>query len=115
MQWLGRRGSSNVEDRRGLSGGGIATGGGIIGVIIYLIYSFIGGGNGDTSQLPPLSTQGQQTELTPEEKKADDERAQFVKVVLAETEDVWNKIFADEGKKYTEPVLVLYRDAVSSA
>jgi len=115
MQWLGRRGSSNVEDRRGLSGGGIATGGGIIGVIIYLIYSFIGGGNGDTSQLPPLSPQGQQTELTPEEKKADDERAQFVSVVLKETEDVWNKIFADEGKKYTEPVLVLYRDAVSSA
>jgi len=115
MQWLGRRGSSNVEDRRGISGGGIATGGGIIGVIIYLIYSFIGGGNGDTSQLPPLSPPGQQTELTPEEKKADDERAQFVTVVLKETEDVWNKIFADEGKKYTEPVLVLYRDAVSSA
>ena len=49
------------------------------------------------------------------EQKADDERAQFVKVVLAETEDVWNKLFADNGKKYTEPTLVLFRDAVASA
>jgi predicted metalloprotease len=113
MQWLGRRESSNVEDRRGLSGGGIAAGGGIIGVIIYIIYSFIGGG--DPSQLPQISPQAQQRELSPEEKKADDTRAQFVKVVLAETEDVWNKIFADNGKKYTEPTLVLFRDAVASA
>jgi predicted metalloprotease len=113
MQWFGRRESSNVEDRRGMSGGGIATGGGIIGLLIYLVYSFLGGGNGDQSQLPPQ--QVNQTTLTPEEQKADDERAQFVKVVLAETEDVWNKIFAESGKQYSEPTLVLFRDAVASA
>jgi len=114
MQWLGRRGSTNVEDRRGLSGGGIAAGGGIIGVIIYLLYNFIGGGNIDPSQIP-VSPQGQQTEMTAEEQKADDQRAEFVKVVLAETEDVWNKLFAENGQRYVEPTLVLFRDAVQSA
>lgn len=113
MQWLGRRGSSNVEDRRGM-GGGLAVGGGVIGVIIYLLYSFLGGGDIHPSQIP-ISPQTRQTELTAAEQKADDERAQFVKVVLAETEDVWNKLFADNGKKYAEPTLVLFRDAVASA
>src|SRR5690349_20271069 len=101
MQWRGRRASTNVDDRRGISGGGIAAGGGVIGVIIYLIYSFLGGGTPDPSQIPQISTT--QTTLTPEEKAADDERAEFVKVVLAETEDVWNKIYADQGSDYKEP------------
>lgn len=113
MQWLGRRQSSNVDDRRGMSGGGIAAGGGVIGVIIYLIYSFIGGGEIDPSQIP--MPQAQQQELTAEEQKADDERAQFVKFVLAETEDVWNKIYAENGSKYVEPTLVLFRNSVASA
>jgi uncharacterized protein len=113
MQWLGKRGSSNVEDRRSL-GGGLAAGGGIIGVIIYLLYSFLGGGDIDPSQIP-VTPRAQQTEMSAEEQKADDERAQFVKVILAETEDVWNKLYTDNGKKYAEPTLVLYRDAVASA
>lgn len=114
MQWLGRRGSTNVEDRRGLSGGGIAAGGGVIGVIIYLLYTFLGGGDIDPSQIP-TGTQTQQAPMSAEEQKADDERAQFVKVVLAETEDVWNKLFAENGQRYVEPTLVLFRDAVASA
>ncbi|CAN5526716.1 neutral zinc metallopeptidase [soil metagenome] len=113
MQWLGKRQSSNVDDRRGMSGGGIAAGGGVIGVIIYLIYSFIGGGDIDPSQIP--LPQQQQQEFTAEEQKADDERAQFVKFVLAETEDVWNKIFTDKGSNYAEPTLVLFRNSVASA
>ena len=115
MQWLGRRGSSNVDDRRGISGGGIAAGGGVIGVIMYLLYTFLGGGEVDPSQIPQLSQESNQTVLTPEEQKADDERALFVKVVLADTEDVWNKLFAENGKQYQEPTLVLFRDGVSSA
>ena len=115
MQWIGRRGSSNVDDRRGISGGQVAAGGGIAGVVIYLIMTFLSGGEIDPSQIPQLSQPAQQTELSGEEKKADDDRAQFVKVVLAETEDVWNKIFAESGRKYQEPTLVLFRDAVSSA
>ena len=111
MFWKGRRGSSNVDDRRGISGGGIAAGGGIIGVIIYLLYTFLGG---DSSTIPPVLP-GTSTEMTAQEKAADDERAEFVKVVLAETEDVWNKLFAEQGKDYPEPTLVLFRDAVQSA
>ncbi|MHA4875326.1 neutral zinc metallopeptidase, partial [Enterococcus faecium] len=55
------------------------------------------------------------SQLTPEEQKADDERASFVKVVLAETEDVWNKIFAQKKQQYSEPTLVLFRGVVESA
>jgi predicted metalloprotease len=114
MLWRGRRGSSNVDDRRGISGGGIAAGGGIIGIIIYLVYTFLGGG-GDSSTIPPVLPGNTSTEMTAEEKAADDERAEFVKVVLADTEDVWNKLFAEQGKDYPEPTLVLFRDAVQSA
>ena len=114
MLWRGRRGSSNVDDRRGISGGGVAAGGGIIGVIIYLLYTFLGGGGGDAPPAPP-TLPGAQTEMTTEEKAADDERAEFVKVVLAETEDVWSKLFSAQGKDYPEPTLVLFRDAVQSA
>jgi uncharacterized protein len=113
MLWRGRRGSTNVDDRRGISGGGIAAGGGVIGLIVYLLYTFLGGG-GDSSTVPP-ELPGMSTEMSAEEKTADDERAQFVKVVLAETEDVWNKLFAEQGKDYPEPTLVLFRDAVQSA
>ena len=115
MQWLGRRGSSNVDDRRGMSGGGVAAGGGIVGVIVYILYSFLSGGEVDPSQITQLSPQANQRTLSPEEQKADDSRAEFVKVVLAETEDVWNKVFAEKGQQYPEPTLVLFRDAVSSA
>lgn len=114
MLWKGRRESSNVDDRRGISGGGIAKGGGIAAIIIYLLYSFLGG-NSDSSELPQLIPGVQQTEMSPEEKTADDERAQFVKVVMADTEDVWGKLFADMGKQYSAPTLVLFRDGVQSA
>jgi predicted metalloprotease len=112
MKWIGRRESSNVDDRRGLSGGGLAVGGGVIGIIIYLIYSFLGG---DPSQLPQSIPQSQTSQLTSEQQAADEERAKFVKVVLADTEDVWNKLFADKGSHYSEPTLVLFRDGVASA
>ena len=116
MQWRGRRASTNVDDRRGLSGGGMAAGGGIVGVIIYLIYSFLGGGGGDVSQLPQmLPGNGAQQEMSSQEKAADDERAEFVKVVLAETEDVWGTVFSESGEKYQPPTLVLFRGSVQSA
>jgi predicted metalloprotease len=114
MQWRGRRQSSNVDDRRGISGGGIAAGGGVIGLVIYLLYTFLGGGGGDPSSIPQMIP-GTQKEMTAEEKAADDERAEFVKVVLADTEDVWNKLFSDQGQDYAEPTLVLFRDGVQSA
>lgn len=117
MKWTGRRESSNVDDRRGLSGGKIAAGGGVAGIVIYLLYTLLSGNNVDPSQIQQqLSEQtNQSSQLTPEEQKADDERASFVKVVLAETEDVWNKIFNEKGQRYSEPALVLFRGVVESA
>jgi predicted metalloprotease len=116
MKWTGRRESANVDDRRSLSGGRIATGGGIAGVVIYLLYTLLSGNNVDPSQIQQQlnQQQNQTSQMTPEEQAADEERAKFVKVVLAETEDVWNKIFSENGQQYSEPTLVLFRDAVES-
>ena len=111
MQWLGRRESSNVDDRRGISGGPVAVGGGIIGVIFLLAKFLLGGG--DTSDLQNAFPQGQ-PEMTTEQKAAEDERARFVKVVLADTEDVWDKIFGEMGKQYEKPTLVLFSGMTQS-
>jgi len=112
MQWTGRRESSNVEDRRGITGGGMAVGGGVIGVIFILAKFLLGGGDlNDLQQLAPP----QQQELTTEQKAAQDTEAAFVKVVLADTEDVWTKLFSDMGRTYTDPTLVLFSGSTTSA
>lgn len=112
MQWQGRRESSNVEDRRGITGGGMAIGGGVIGVIFILAKFFLGGGDlNDLQQLVPQ----QQQEMTAEQKAAQDTEAAFVKVVLADTEDVWTKLFSDMGRTYTDPTLVLFSGTTTSA
>jgi len=117
MRWQGRRGSSNVEDRRGMSTRGIATGGGIgiVGfVAIYLIVRMLGG---DPSQVLEQIQEGtgQSSSTTYEATAEEDAMAQFVSVVLADTEDVWNKLFAESGSSYRMPSLVLFRDQVQSA
>ena len=113
MLWQGREESDNVDDRRGITGGHIAAGGGILGVLFILAKFFLGGG--DASDLQQLVPQGQQQEMTTEQKAKEDERAHFVRVVLKDTEDVWSKIFGDMGKQYTKPKLVLYRVSTPSA
>ncbi len=113
MQWRGRRESSNVDDRRGVTGKGLAVGGGVIGVIFVLVQFFLG--DGDISSLQQLLPQQQQQEMTVEEQQVSDERASFVKVVFADTEDVWDKLFDDMGKIYEKPTLVLFRGATTSA
>lgn len=115
MQWQGRRESSNVDDRRGVSGGGLAIGGGVIGVIFILVKFLLGDGNvNDLNQLVQQPQQ-QQTEMTADQKAADDREAAFVKVVFGDTEDVWTKLFSDMGRTYTDPTLVLYRGSTSTA
>jgi predicted metalloprotease len=112
MLWQGRRQSSNVEDRRGIGAGGMAIGGGVIGVIALIINLLMGG---DPAQIPELLPNQQNQQMSPEKNAADDERAQFVKVVLAETEDVWNEIFQKQSNQdYPEPTLVLFRGVVQS-
>ena len=114
MLWEGRRESSNVDDRRGISGGNILAGGGILGVIALVINFLLGGG--DPSQLPqslPMNGGGGST-MSAQQTAADDKRASFVKVVLADTEDIWGQIFKENGATYTDPTLVLFRDGIQS-
>src|SRR5574337_248265 len=116
MRIDGEQESSNVDDRRGMSTGkGLAIGGGAVG-IIFLIIKLLLGGSPDDSLNQQLNQQlnqpGQTQEMTAEEKAADDEQAHFVKVVLKYTEDVWDDLFAKQGKQYTHPTLVLFRGQV---
>ena len=113
MKWKGRAKSSNVEDIRGRGVGGAAIGGlGGFGIIIMIIYALLGGNPGDIMQsIDPGQTQNVPYEATQEE----EELAEFVSVVLADTEVVWSDIFADLGKEYDEPKLVLFTGSVQSA
>lgn len=111
MRWQGRRESGNVEDRRGMAGP-VAIGGGILGIIALLFNLFLGG-DVDVSQLQAPG--GGSAPMSAEAKAREDELAGFVKVVLAETEDVWNKVFAENGSQYREPTLVVFSGAVQSA
>jgi predicted metalloprotease len=114
MKWGGRRQSDNFEDRRGVSGGQVAAGGGIIGLIILVVNMFMGGDasvlNDINNQLQGGSQQGEPVELTAHDK----EMGQFVNAVLVDTEDVWDKIFQEMGKTYDKPNLVLFRDGVQT-
>lgn len=104
MRWIGGRSSNNVEDRRGRGGGGIAIGGGIGTLVIVLLISLITGKN------PLELLNSDSTQQTPHEVSASEEQnAKFVSVVLAETEDVWKKIFDEQlHKTYVDPKLVLF-------
>jgi predicted metalloprotease len=118
MKWQGRRQSDNVEDRRSISGGGKAIiGGGVIGIIVLLLNVF-GGETGQ--QIAPIleqmqGGQNQQTEAAAPLSKEDEEMGNFVRVVLADNEDIWSKIFAENGMTYEKPKLVLFKGAVQTA
>lgn len=114
MRWRDRRQSENVEDRRGMSRGGLAIGGGL-GSIVVVVIALLMGADPSTlfEQLPDGSAPGGGVTrpVNPEE----EELVQFVKVVLGDTEDVWNQVFSQSGRSYKEPVLELFTDQVSSA
>lgn len=116
MRWqLGRR-SDNVEDRRGASISGPVVGGGIGALVLSLIVALLGG---DPSVI--LQQQGQRTNNPPvnsprsPRSATEDKAAEFVSVVLADTEDVWNQVFRENGRNYVEPKLVLFTGRVESA
>jgi uncharacterized protein len=110
MRWQGRAGSGNIEDRRGM-GMALPVGGGIGGLVLLLLFSMLTGQNPidyiDTSS--PEQTAG--TSSVP----GDDPQAEFVSVVLADTEDTWGEIFAQRGATYPKPTLVLFTEATQSA
>jgi predicted metalloprotease len=142
MRWEGRRQSDNFEDRRGSGGGGFgriptgarirlprggraggvtrAGGGSIIlfAVVALALWAFaginplqlldmLGGGSGGQVATAP--------QRTPEQQAGDDQRAQFMRVVLAETEDTWGRIFQANGATYSPPTLVAYSGFSESA
>ncbi len=116
MKWQNRRESGNVEDRRGFSGGGkIALGGGAIGLVFFLLQLFLGGDSAQAlNQIEQQVSVSQQNDAEQPLSAEDEEMGKMVRVMLADTEDVWNKLFADAGKTYVEPKLVLFRDATQS-
>jgi len=114
MLWRDRRQSDNVEDRRGVSRGGMAIGGGLGGIVILVVALLLGA---DPRQLleqvqgeDPGSGPATSRPVNPEEA----ELRQFVGAVLADTEDVWTDIFRKSGKQYSDPKLVLFTDQVRS-
>jgi len=111
MKWQGRQGSDNVEDRRGMSTGKMALGGGIGTIVIVLVVLLLGGDPSSILNDSANTTESGQYQATPEE----EELAQFVKVVLKDTETVWGKIFEQAGSAYRQPTLVLFSGQVESA
>ena len=111
MKWQGRRGSTNV---RTSSGGGKMLGGGIGGIIIAGILWLIFGVNPMTALQTGQAVTGGGSTST-EIATGDDRDTQFVKVVLADTEEVWHQVFNEGGKTYKEPSLTLFNGQVSSA
>jgi len=116
MRWQGRRQSTNVEDRRGQGGRGLAIGGGIggLGVVIAIIYMLLGGNPGDVTQSLQVDQPYAAGSDEPLSAK-DQEMGQFVATVLANIEDVWNAQFQRTGGTYREPGLVLFSGQVDSA
>jgi predicted metalloprotease len=119
MRWRGGRRSENVEDRRGapvgFGRGGVRLGGGtlvlvllgawLLGVNPLEVLTLLAGGGGQTLEQPSPAPVGAPT----------DEGADFVSVVLADTEDTWSALFAERGARYEAPKLVLFTRLVRSA
>lgn len=112
MKWRGRRGSSNV---RTSSGGGKMIGGGIGGIIIAGILWLVFGVNPMTALQTGQVVAGGGSSTSTEPATGDDRDTQFVKVVLADTEEVWHQIFNEGGQTYQEPSLILFNGQVTSA
>lgn len=111
MKWLGRRGSGNIDDRRGRSGGGIAIGG---GAILIVILGLLFGED-------PGKLMNQLMENQPASQEAgkigspQDDARKFADVVLGDTDELWTEIFRKNGKRYERPTMVLFNDLVASA
>lgn len=119
MKWQGRRQSSNVEDRRGSRGKQVAAGGGLLFFIITIVVMLLGG---DPRALMQAQQQAAQRQAAAqggapqagELSARDIERGEFVSTVLADSEDVWNRLFEQSGLRYEEPKLELFTQQTRS-
>jgi predicted metalloprotease len=115
MRWqLGRR-SDNVEDRRGGGVSAPVVGGGIGAVVLSLIVALLGGDPSVIWQQSGSQNNPPVNQPQTRNSSANDQMADFVSVVLADTEDTWSQYFRANGSRYVEPKLVLYTGAVQSA
>lgn len=121
MRWRGRRESENIEDRRAMRAGPAVAGGGGLMILVVIVLGLIMGKDPQQLVQQVQQQQARQQADVPaggelQETEAERELKQFVGVVLADTEDVWTKLFTEQlGKRYPQPKLVLFRDQVSSA
>jgi len=112
MRWEGRRESQNVEDRRGI-GGPVLVGGGLITLLLMVAMMFLGFDPQMVAQIAPEIAGPQQQAPA---KPINDEMTKMVKVVLADNEDVWGRLFPKHFRgRYSPPKLVLFSDRVQSA
>ena len=110
MKWLGRRGSGNIDDRRGRKGGGVAIGG---GAILIIILGLLFGEDPEK-----LVNQVLDQPLAQEEGKMgspEDDAGKFADVVLGDTDELWTELFRKKGKRYERPTMVLFDGLVASA
>ena len=114
MEWKGRRQSQNIEDRRRVSAGRTGAVGGAGALIVVLIALFLGV---DPSTLlgpdgPGAGGGSAPAELT----EADQAAGEFVAVTLADTEEIWARVFQEQlGRRYSPTTLVLFKEATGSA
>jgi hypothetical protein len=110
MKWLGRRGSGNIDDRRGMGGGGLALGGG--GILVIILGLLFGE---DATQLFSQLPLGESTQQEGNIGSPSDDAGKFADVVLADTDELWTAIFQEKGSSYERPTIVLFDNSVSSA
>jgi predicted metalloprotease len=109
MEWRGRRGSNNIEDRRSMRSAGVGVGG--LGVVVVLLLGYVFGVDVTPLLEDPGAARGTPGELS----QADREAGDFVSVTLADTEEVWGGIFRDQlGRTYQPPTLVLFSGQTAS-
>ncbi len=117
MRWEDGRRSSNVEDRRGMRGRPVVAGGGLGFIVLLLLALYFGV---DPTFLLQQAEMQQPSATSPHGDAGSvpgeaDPLADFVAVVLGDTEDTWTSVLSAQGKRYVEPSLVLFTDQVRSA
>jgi predicted metalloprotease len=121
MRWEGREQSTNIEDRRGMRvPGGRGAGFGCLGLLAVLVISMLTGADprqllGILGLVQQIAPQAQEQRVPQGPPPANDPQAQFVGVVLKDTENVWQQVFQRNGKRYQDPTLVLFDGRVASA